>query len=67
MTEKVGDHALKPRLAVSVAEAGRLIGVGRTRLYAEIASGGIKTFKVGRRRLIRVQILEEWIASREAA
>jgi excisionase family DNA binding protein len=65
MTDNVGNHAMKPPLAVSVAEAGRLVGVGKTRIYEEIASGALKSFRVGRRRLIRIEALEEWLRSFE--
>lgn len=40
------------RIAVSVGEAGRLIGIGRTKLYELINDGSLKTFKVGRRTLV---------------
>ncbi|MEZ6030763.1 MAG: helix-turn-helix domain-containing protein [Hyphomonadaceae bacterium] len=53
-------------LAVSPAEAARLLGIGRTRLYEELGSGAIPSFHLGRRRLIRVAALEAWMAAREA-
>jgi excisionase family DNA binding protein len=40
------------KIAVSVAEAGRSIGIGRTKLYELINDGSLKTFKVGRRTLV---------------
>jgi excisionase family DNA binding protein len=39
-------------MAVSIGEAGRLIGIGRTKLYELINDGTLKTFMVGRRRLV---------------
>jgi excisionase family DNA binding protein len=54
-------------LAVSPSEASRMLGVGRTLLYAELAAGSIPSFSIGRRRLIRVEALREWIAKREAS
>lgn len=53
-------------LAVSPADAARLLGIGRTRLYEELGSGGIPSFQLGRRRLIRIAALEAWMAAREA-
>lgn len=58
--------ALKP-LAVPPAEAARLLGIGRTRLYEELVSGAIPSFLLGRRRLIRLAALEAWMAAREAS
>ena len=51
---------LKP-LAVSPAEAARLIGVGRTRLYEAITSGELPSLKLGTRRLIKLADLEAWL------
>lgn len=60
------DAALAERpLAVSPADAARLIGLGRTRLYEEIRSGKLRSFKLGKRRLIPITALQEWIAARE--
>lgn len=40
------------RIAVSVDEARRAIGIGKTKLYELINDGSLKTFTVGRRRLV---------------
>lgn len=53
-------------LAVSPGEAALLVGLGRTRLYEELRSGSLRSFKLGRRRMISVAALEEWLAAREA-
>lgn len=53
-------------LAVSPTDAARLLGVGRTRLYEELSSGDLPSFRLGRRRLIRVTAIEAWIKAREA-
>lgn len=55
----------RPRLAVSPAEAARISGVGRTTLYAAIGSGALRSLKIGKRRLITVDALKEWLASAE--
>jgi excisionase family DNA binding protein len=60
------DPVQQRALAVAPAEAARLLGVSRTRLYEELGSGSIPSFHLGRRRLIRVAALEAWIAAREA-
>ncbi len=54
-------HAGEP-LAVSIPEAVRLSGIGRTKLYEAIASGDLPSFKAGRRRLIPTQGLRAYLA-----
>lgn len=54
------------RLAVSPAEAARLLGIGRTRLYEELATGALPSFHLGRRRLIRIAAIEAWLSGKEA-
>ena len=53
-------------LAVSPGEAARILGCGRTKLYELLASGEIKSFHLGRRRLVRLAAIEAWIADQEA-
>jgi excisionase family DNA binding protein len=53
-------------LAVGPAEAARLVNLGRTRLYEELGTGALPSFRVGRRRLIRLSAIEDWISAREA-
>lgn len=50
------------RLAVSPAEAARMLSLGRTKLFELIASNEIASAKLGSRRLIRVADLEAWLA-----
>lgn len=40
-------------LTVTVDTATKALGIGRTTLYAMIASNQLQTIKIGRRRLIR--------------
>jgi excisionase family DNA binding protein len=54
-------------LAVSPAEAGRLVGVGRTTIYAAISSGELRSLKIGTRRLVAVDALREWLLAHEVA
>lgn len=49
------------QISVGVDEAARLIGVARSMFYEMIANGEIHTFKLGRRRLVRVKTLEAFI------
>lgn len=48
-------------LAVAPAEAARLAGIGRTRLYEAITNGELPTLKLGSRRLIKLVDLEAWL------
>ena len=56
--------AMQP-LAVSPNEAARLIGIGRTMLYAALSDGTLASFKVGKRRLITVEAIKDWLKARE--
>lgn len=47
--------------AVSIADAVRMVGLGRTSLYAAIAAGKLKTRKSGRRTLVEVTALQRFI------
>ncbi len=44
-----------------------MAGVGRTTLYAAIGSGGLKSIKIGKRRLIAVEALRAWLLAHEVA
>ena len=55
------------KLAVSTHEAAHLAGVGRTTIYEAIQSGDLKSLKIGKRRLIRIDALQAWLAALEAA
>jgi excisionase family DNA binding protein len=54
-------------LAVSPAEAARLAGLCRTSIYSALASGELKSLKIGKRRLIAVEALRTWLLSHEVA
>jgi len=48
-------------IAVSIAEAVRMVGIGRTSLYAAIAAGKLKTRKSGRRTLVETAALRRFL------
>ena len=54
------------RIAVSVEDAAAMAGVGRTTLYAALGDGSLRSLKIGKRRLIRVESLKAWITAHEA-
>lgn len=53
------------RLSFTVEAAVGVTGLTRSRLYQAIASGQIKTFKAGRRRMVSRKALEDFIAKLE--
>lgn len=48
-------------LAVSPEEAGRLIGMGRTRVFEAMRTGDLPSFKIGRTRRIRMDDLRQFV------
>ncbi|SFR97654.1 hypothetical protein [Sphingomonas jatrophae] len=52
---------------MSVAEFSAWARLGKTRIYEEIASGALKTFTVGRRRLIATADAHDWLARYQCA
>lgn len=53
---------MSEKLLVSVDEAGTLLGVSRSVAYTLSRSEGFPTIRVGRRVLIPLEQLKEWIA-----
>jgi excisionase family DNA binding protein len=52
-----------PPIAVTIAEAARLVGLSARTLWAEIASGRLRVVRVRRRTLIRYADLTAWFES----
>jgi len=50
-------------LAVSIPEASRRAGVGRTTIYKAINNGNLVVRKNGRRSLILIEELQRWLTS----
>ena len=63
-TKKEATHE---RLAVSVEEAAAMSGLGRTTIYMALGEGTLRSLKVGKRRLIRIEALKAWMAEHETA
>jgi excisionase family DNA binding protein len=55
------EDAVGDRLAISVVDAARLTGLGRTSIYAAIATGALTSRKFGRRTLILRDDLRAWV------
>lgn len=49
------------KLALSISEAATLLGVSRPTMYNLIHKDGFPVFAIGRRRLIPVDELREWL------
>jgi excisionase family DNA binding protein len=49
--------------AFTINEAAKVAGVGRSTLYAELASGRLKAKKLGRRTIVPEHALAEWMSS----
>jgi excisionase family DNA binding protein len=62
------NHRLR-KVGLSVPEVMEATGLSRQSIYNEINDGRLRTFKVGRRRLVSPAALEDWVAAleREAA
>lgn len=58
-------RAVGKPIAVAPEEAARLTGLGRTTIFGALKSGALASLKVGRRRLIRIDVLEAWLDSHE--
>lgn len=65
MTEVTPLHSslavLQGRVTVSVEEAGRVLGLGRSAAYEAARRGQLPTRKLGRRLLVPVPALLDWL------
>jgi excisionase family DNA binding protein len=55
------------RATLSVEEAAHYIGLSRSKTWELIARGDLPSFTVGRRRLLSVERLQDWIRQQEAS
>ena len=53
------------RLLLSDIEAARALGLGKTKLRELLAQGAIRSVRVGRRRLVPVQALKDFVDTLE--
>ena len=67
VTPSLAEHLSSDgKLAVPVDEAAPMLGIGRTMAYREVASGRLRSFRVGKRRLVPVSALVDYINDRMA-
>jgi excisionase family DNA binding protein len=60
---ELAGHDGGPVQLLSIHEAARIAGVGRTTLYAELQAGRLPSVKIGRRRLIPADALAKVAAA----
>jgi excisionase family DNA binding protein len=54
------------RIGVSIQEAAKMLGISRPHFYPLIKEGKIRTIKIGRRVLVSVQSLREFVDGKKA-
>jgi excisionase family DNA binding protein len=60
--KNTGDTPLNERLVLSIEDASRYIGLSKTSIYNLLEEGEFGSFKVGKRRLIRREELDAFVA-----
>lgn len=50
------------RLAYGICEFAKVAGIARQRAFNEARSGRLRTFKLGKRRMVTAQAAAEWLA-----
>jgi excisionase family DNA binding protein len=55
--------AVEAARLLSIKDSCRILGLSRTTLYAQLASGQLRSVTVGRRRFIPRDAIDEFIAS----
>jgi excisionase family DNA binding protein len=53
-------QAIAP-ISLSIADVVASTGIGRTKVYAAIKSGGLPTVKIGKRTLVLAEDLRAWL------
>ncbi len=54
-------HPTEPAMLFAIAEAATILGIGRTNVYALLKRGELRSVKIGGRRLIPRQALEDFV------
>ena len=54
------------KLVYSITEVMETLRLSRQTVYNEINSGRLRTFNVGRRRMVSAEALRDWVQAREA-
>ena len=67
MAQKTPEASPAEVTAYSVAQAAKLLSIGRSSLYRELQAGNIPSIKLRKRRLIPATALRDWLARAQAA
>jgi excisionase family DNA binding protein len=59
LREEVAPAPDSPPVLLSIDEAARALGIGRSRLYDEIGAGRLRSIRIGRRRLVAGDAIAE--------
>jgi hypothetical protein len=57
---------METKLAYPAVEAFKIVGLGRTRGFEAIKSGALKSYALGRKRMVSHSALEAFVAARES-
>jgi excisionase family DNA binding protein len=57
---------LNERAALGLQDAASYLGLGKSSIYVLLKDGQLSAFKVGKRRLIKRAVLDEFVARRAA-
>ncbi|MGJ8586506.1 MAG: helix-turn-helix domain-containing protein [Marinosulfonomonas sp.] len=55
------------KMLVSIAEAGQMLGLGRSKIYEMINGGQLVTMHIGRRRLVKIDSIKALVEQSEEA
>ncbi len=61
---ELAERQAGPPELLSVTEAGRRLGIGRSALYQTLARGELRSVKVGRRRLVPADAIADFVDSK---
>lgn len=53
------------RLALGIEEAAEVLGISRTRAFAAVREGSLKSYKEGRRRMVSVREVEAYVERKQ--
>ncbi|MGW1074973.1 helix-turn-helix domain-containing protein [Streptomyces sp. NPDC002537] len=67
MAERTNSHGDSTLVGLTVAEAARRVGIGRTKMYEYVSSGEIASVKIGSLRRIPAEAVNEFLARRLGA
>lgn len=66
MNKRKAEIPASERLAIPLTEGAKMIGVGLSYCYELMKEGKLKTFRVGRRRMVTRQALQSYIDAQQA-